>query len=359
MDTGKLLAVIDDIQSDEAKYGLQAQYQAILNALGQNDPALVNSSKATLEQNVGAGRLHSYVLTDFEVLEEIGIISYFSNRSLVTLDNILHSQSFEVTPQLTQFITERQAALDKINAIKSSLNAVQLEGHVLVNDEYEIGFSFPEKYQKVTEFERVLKDMRELLEDVARATGQETEFTISYVSNGTIEIFIKAGVKLATEFDKVLEVVLQVYESLQMAASIKNLYMKTFSKEAQDAVNLVNEAESAKHVQELIDKLCDELGITEPIDRNRVDKFLRRFLKHLEHGVSAEVRTPNIPAPESLATDATEEQKELFRETQGQLLAKAAIDARNVEIYKLQQTNFGGVVTALLPEGDEEETTAS
>jgi hypothetical protein len=347
MDTGKLLKVIEDVQKDESGFAFQAKFQKILDLYPTNNPDALNTEKDALQKGLSQARLSNYVLTDFKILEGLTMDTLFGDRSWVELNNILNNQAHEVAKKLTDFVTQRQAALTKLGAIKSTLNAVNINARELKEKEYEIGFSFPEEYQKLTNFEEVLKDVQLFLVAVASATGENKDFRINYVSNGTIEIFIHASQQLAQYFSTALEYALKVYETVQMAGALKKGY-ENFTQDKKDTMDKITDADKEEKSKAFIEELMSQLKIETPDDKNRVTILFGKILKHFESGVSAEVKTPIISKPdEPLETD-DETTRNKIAELKQQYEINKVIDSRNKRIFKLQQTKIEGLSAGFL-----------
>ncbi len=354
MDTGKLLKVIEDIQQDEKNFGLQAKFQNILALYTQNTPDVLNTELSSLEKELNKTRLSNYALTDFEILEDLKIETFFGDRTWIELNNILSSQGHEVLKKLTDFTTQRQEAIDKLNTIKNSLNALDIEARELTEKEYEIGFSFPLEYQKLTNFEEVLHDLKLFLVEIATATNQDKEFIISYVSNGTIQIFIQTGEQLAHYFGIALEHALKIYETIQMTEAAKKAY-EHLRDDRKKAMDDINDADKEEKSEAIIEELTKQLKIENHENKSNIRILFKLLLKHFENGVSAEVITPTIEKPREPKADDDEETIKHLEEQKALYNSKKQIDLRNKKIFKLQQNKFYGLSSGFLSEGYKKE----
>lgn len=136
MDTGKLLKIIQDIQKDEQDFNLQARFQNILNFYNDNNAEALNNEKVSISSDLEKSILINYVMTDFKALEQLRVDEYFGIESNNEINRILNSQAHEVKQKLEEFLQKRQDSLNKLDAIKNSLTAVDLKPRILGDDQY-------------------------------------------------------------------------------------------------------------------------------------------------------------------------------------------------------------------------------
>ena len=353
METGRLLKTIEDIQGDEKDFAFQGQFQAILDYYTQNNPDALNETKAKIYANLAKSRLADYVQSDFKILDQLNVRSFFGSESYDTVQTILNSQAHEISKKLTEFIQKRQDAVNKLNQVKISLDAFKLSARQLLNDEYEIGFSFPEEYQNVRELKAALEDINQLLSEIASHSGESADFHISYVNNGSIEVYIQAGLHLAHNFDVMLDYALKVYGVIDASQKLMR-GLGNFSAKRKIAMEAEIEAEKVEKSDALLEQMTVELDIKTPETKSRVIIQFKKLLRHFERGVSAEVRTPELAPPVEVAATASPEEKERARELKIQYAQKERIDQRNKEIYKLQSGDFSVLDTKFLTDGIED-----
>lgn len=346
METGKLLKIIDDIQNDEKAFNFQSKFQKILNLYDQNNPDELNKEKQDITDFISRSLLNDYVMTDYKILEGLNISSFFGINSSTELEKILSSQAHEVKAKLGKFTADRQEALNKLDNIKKSLQAFNIEAITLGDDQYEIAFSFPEEYTDLNSFEEVLDDIKKFLTSLASAIDEEKIFRIKYVNNGSIEVYINAGIKLAEYFNTALEYALKYYGAIRAYQEIKKAY-QNFNKKRRESMEKLSKEELDEKTKSIIDNFVEMAKIKEPEDQNSVKVLFKKMLKHLEKGVNAEVRTPSLPAPEQPPEDDAEAKKE-YRQKSKIYQLKKEIDAKNKEIFRLQQNNFDGMSIELL-----------
>ncbi len=349
MDTGKLLKIIEDIQKDEQAFNFQARFQNILNFYNENNPEALNNEKESMRADLERSLVSGYVMTDYKILQKLNIANFFGINSQQELNNILNSQAHEVKSKLETFINQRQDTLSKLDNIKNSLVAFGVKPRTLEDNEYEIGFSFPEEYAELENLEDVFGDIKNFLVSLADALGESKSFKIKYVNNGSIDMFIGVGLELAQHFDTALDYTLKIYASIKVYQDLKNGY-QNYAKKRKEAMEKVNREEMVERANNLVEELIKILKINEPAEATSVRLLFKKMLKHFEKGVSAEVRTPSIPEPEEPPTDAEEDVKKNFKEKKKLYELKKGIDEKNKEIFILQQNNFFGMDTKFLNE---------
>ena len=354
METSRLLKAIADIQNDEKTFGFQGKFQSIANLYAQGNPDALNTERDALKVGLENSLLANYVQSDFKILDKLSVRGFFGEESYDQLNAILASQAHEITKKLNDFIQQRQEAINKLNQANSALAAFNLKATELTDGEYEIGFSLPIEYQNVHDLEKVLGDIRQLLAEVAAAVGEPADFKISYVNNGSIELYIQASQVLAQSFDIIVDYALKTYGCIEMIRNLKKGF-DGFAKKRKIDMEGQAEAEKDEKVETLMTQMTAELKIEAPEVKTRVVLNFKKFLKHLERGVAAEVRTPHVPVPPEAPEGADKEEKARVKALKTQYDTKKQIDQRNKEIYKLQSRNFDGLDTKFLTNGLEDE----
>lgn len=347
MDTGKLLKIIEDIQKDEQNFGFQAVFQNILNFYNENNRDALNKEKERLYNDLLRSLLSNYVMTDYKIMEGLGVTKYFGNGSQQELDRILGSQAHEVKSELETYVNQRQESLNKLENVKNSLIAFGVKPRVLADNQYEIGFYFPEEYTDLANLEDLLGDIKNFLISLAVAANESKSFKINSVSNGSIEFFINAGLKLADYFGAALDYALKIYAAVKACEDLRNNY-QNFVKKRKDAIEKLNKEEADEKTQKLVDEFIKKLGIKEPEKETSVRQLFKKMLKHIGKGVSAEVRTPSLPEPEPPTANAGKDIKKDFSEKKKLYEVKTKLDEKNKEIFILQQNNFYGINTQFL-----------
>lgn len=354
MDTDKLLKIIEDIQKDEQDFKFQTRFQNILNFYNENNPEALNNEKENIRADLEKSLLSIYVMTDYKILQGLNIANLFGINSQQEINNILNSQAHEVKSKLETFINQRQEALTKLDNIKNSLVAFGIKPRILEDNEYEIGFSFPEEYTELGNLEDVLGDIQNFLAALAEVSGESKSFKIKSVSNGSIDMFIGARLELAQHFGTALDYALKIYASIKAYQDLKNGY-QNYVKKRKEAMEKANREEMEERANNLVEDFIKILKINEPSKATSVRLLFKKILKHFEKGVGAEVRTPFIPEPEEPAADASEDVKKNFKERKKLYELKQGIDEKNKEVFILQQNNFFGMDTKFLNEVNVEE----
>lgn len=352
MDTGKLLKIIADIKEEEAKGKIQARLQNIADFLTQDDPASVNAERDSIKNSVISSRLGEYATSDFHALEQLGVSHLFGPGLYQSLEEVLNSQTHEVRVKLSELITEREQKMNALVQAGTSLGVLDFKSRKLNNDEYEIGFVLPDAYSEMIRTEKAIRDLRIFLDALADATGHPQSHQIKYVSNGTIELFITAGLELVENFASVVSTLVEIYGIIQLFNDGARRYDNFTSAGKKKAVAL-NEQEKQKQVDDKVNGLINSLGIETVEKQGRVRGLFVSLLKHVENGVGLEVRTPDTKEPTEPPVDSDDDEVSNYQQQLERYKAKKAIDANNREIFMLQKNNFYGMDTKFLQPPDD------
>ncbi len=354
MDTGKIIKVIDDIRRDEKKYSFQNSLDLILSNYQQNAPEAVNKERDKVKQGSAESVINKYSLSDYKALKKLDNDDFFGSDLFVRLSNILSSQPHEVPTLLQAFISSRSTKISELTQLRTSLVGAGFVSRSLDDNEYEIGFSLPESYLEIENTQAVLNELGDLLHALANAINKQQPLKIKYVSNGSLELYIQAAMDLAQHFDILLDYALKIYAGIQASKQIKDYIKKKFTnKSNKDGAEKLADADIKESTNKLIDEMIEALKLKNADDKNRVKGLFKRFLKHLEKGVSAEVRTPQIAEPKEPGEDATAEAKKEYKSAKLAFDTMQEIEQRNRSIFILQQNNFHGVNTSFLDDPGE------
>lgn len=361
MDTGKLLQIIQDTQDEEAI----ASTQGVLN----NIVAYYSQGTASGAENIAAEKqkLHNsltqqspiskYAVSDYGALEQLGISTIFGPGLYQRIENTLSAPTYEVTSLLQALVSERDLAISNLANIQAGMKHFNLQSRVLEDGNFEIGFTLPDGYADLEKTEKAIKDFRLVLESLADATDSQQPLRIKYVSNGSIEYFIHAGIYLAHNFDVLLDYAIKIYTVIKMWEDGKKLHNKMTTDRKNQSNNLADEQEK-DDTNKLLEDMVKELNIPNDKKSDVINRF-KEFLKHIEAGVGAEVRTPKVDAPKAPGENATKEQNATFKRALVNYEKKIEIDSRNQQIFILQQNNFYGMDTKFLTDKAEESTKKS
>lgn len=350
MDTGKLLRVIQEIQKDEEDFGLQARFQNILNYFNEPNKDALKTEREAIKNDLSTSILSTYAMTDRQVLERIGIYRLFGEASIETIDTILKSETLVAQAQLQEYVDSRQNALSRLESLKNSLLSFGILPRNLREEEYELGFSFPDDYKDLDRLKKVISDVNNFLNALSSTTGDQEPFRISYVSNGTIEIFIHAGIHLAHDFQVVVGHIASVYGEFKLFQEFIEVTKKRFSSSRRKIIENNNKKQRDENITRIINDLIRVLGIKDPDSRNRIKELFEQLLKHLEKGVQAEVRTPIISEPAPPAEDALDEVKQTYKQNLQKYENNKQINEANQQLYLLQKNKFFGTSILMLEE---------
>lgn len=352
MDTGKLLQIIQDTQAEESIASTQASLNNIIAYYGQNTAEGLESIAAEKEKLHNTltelSPVSKYATSDYHALDKLGVSNIFGPGLYQRLEDILASPTYEVAALLQELVAERDQAITNLNNIQTGMTHFDLKSRELDDNNYEIGFTLPDTYSDLDKTETALKDFRLVLESLADATDSQQPLRIKYVSNGTIEYFIHAGVDLAQNFDVLLDYAIKIYTAIKIYEDGKK-FLKNFKADRKKKVSSLVDEQKQEDVNSLVEAMIKELKISNDKKTELTGRF-KAFLKHYQSGVSAEVRTPNLKAPEEPAESATKQEKAAYKQASLNYEKKKAIDQRNQQIFILQQNNFYGMDTKFLTE---------
>lgn len=350
MDTGKLLQIIQDTQDEESIASTQSSLNNIISFYSQNTAEgleSISAEKQKLHNTLTElSPISKYATSDFHAMEKLGISTIFGPGLYQRLEEIFASPTYEVAGLLQVLVAERDQAIANLASMQSGMAHFHLKSRELDDSNYEIGFTLPETYADLDKTEAALKDFRLVLESLADATNSQQPLRIKYVSNGTIEYFIHAGVDLAQNFDVLLDYAIKIYTAIKMYEDGKK-FLKNFKADRKKQANSLVDAQKEDEVDGLVDSMVKELKIATDKKVEVTGRF-KEFLKHIQAGVCAEVRTPKLQAPEEPAESATKQEKAAHKQALANYEKKREIDQRNQQIFILQQNNFYGMDTKFL-----------
>lgn len=348
MDTGKLIKVIDDIRADEQASSFQAILESIYTYYQQNDPDSVNEAKDDVIDGISTSRIFLYGAPEYKVLEKLEAVTFFGPGLLEELNNILDMQAHEVVAALQAFTSKRATKLTSLNQLRASLVEVGFESRQLTDGDYEIAFSLPNEYLEVSKTREALDDLYDFLNALSHAIDKQQPLKIKYVSSGSIEFYIQAGVDLAQNFDIVLDYALKIYAAIEATIHIKKAIKKRMSKKHAVVAEKSATASLKEETEEFTNQMIESLQLKSEDDKNRVKMLFKRFLNHIEKGVSAEVLTPKLQAPAEPPEDASTEDEKKYKSSKKAYKRNLAIEQRNREMFELQQGGFDEATIKLL-----------
>lgn len=358
MDTGKLLKIIEDIQTDEKGFNFQGHLQNVVNFFNEGNMDGVTQEIKILEDLMHKSSLIEYPASDYKALKEMKIDSFFGPSFLGKLDQILSSRTNEVGKKLETFKNERQDSLTFIEEIKKSLQHFEIfKPYTLEDDNYEIGLTLPDEYRDPDKFNTAFNDVKNLIVNVADATDKSKKIKINSVSNGCIEMFMGVDVSLAMVFFNVINTIVAIYELIKMSYEISG-HIENYTDENKEKIEEIRNSEKTRQTEELIDKLMDDLKVKKAAKTTIRLHFLS-VLEHAEKGVNLEIRTPELKEPDPPADDGNEEIKKEYEQKKQLYNLKKEIDEGNTKILVLQQNNFYGYDTKFLNKAVKQEENSS
>lgn len=350
MDIRKVLRILNLILELESKYNIQSLFQNINSYFDQNNPEQINDTKANIYSYIKNSEILNFVNSDTKILKNIWIYWYFDISLMYDFETILNSPSYEVRNKLMDFINKRSDLLNKITSLKSSIDNLEIEVEQEEITNYNIIFSFSEKYHHLDQLEKVSKDIRLFLNELNSKTWKSEEYKISSVNNWCIEFFIKAWEFLANNFSIAIEYIIKIYSLIKIAEDWAKVYNNYSEKRKLKAKEIANE-QLSEDKNRLLDEFLNKLSLSTPEDITRVKSLFITLSKHFENWVTAEVKTPLIDIPREYNEDDSEEIKKELEKNKRLYNNKKEIDERNRQLFLFQQEN----IKLSLPEAEKKE----
>lgn len=350
MDARKILQKINLIIEIEDAYNLQNSFSNIFSYYTSNDPQSLESEKERIPEVIENSEINNFVNSDLRILEGIGIRGYFDMESIENLEEMLKAPGYEAQNRLSEFVNERAQLLALIRQLKSSLDALEVEEEQ-TQDVYQFVLSLPGKYRDLNELEKFLKNIKVILQEL-NSKVKGTPPKIISVNNGSIEFFIEVAPSLADQLTNVLDHLLKVYATKKMFDEGR-IWYGDFAQKRKKEMDKITDEQLTEKQEEIFAELLNDLPTDTEEDKTRLKKLISEFVKHLENGVHAEIKTPEIEEPEEISDEDDAATKRQKREEQKRFEQKQAIDALNKKLYLAQKE---GLVLRLLnpPQEDEE-----
>lgn len=350
MDARKILQKINLIIGIEDAYNLQGSFNNIFSFYTSNDPQSLENEKERISEVIEDSEINNFVNSDLRILEGIGVRGYFDLEAIEYLEEMLEAPGYEAQNRLNEFVNERAQLLASIRQLKSSLEALEVEEEQ-THEIYQFVLSLPEKYGDLNELEKFLKNIKVILQEL-NSKVKGTPPKIISVNNGSIELFIEVAPSLAEQLTKVLDYLLKIYATKKMFDEGRNWYVDFAQKRKKDMDKITDEQLTEKQ-EEILAELLNELPADTEEDKTRLKKLIFEFVKHMENGVHAEVKTPEIEEPEEVSDEDDAATKRQKREEQKKFEQKKAIDALNKRLFLAQKEGLD--LRLLNPKKEDEE----
>ena len=334
MDVRKILQNINLILDIENEHQMQNLFQEVLSFYQSRDPDNLRTRKESISKAIENSEINNLVHSDLNILEGIGIRGYFDIDSVKRLENMLESPGYEAENKLIEFINEREELVNKIRQLQSSLKALEVEEEQ--TETYQIVLSLPEQYQDLSKLEKLLKDIRFLLQELNSKDKDSKPFKIVSVNNGSIEFFIGVEPELLGWFSDIVGGILKVCGLIQAYEKGKTYY-KDYTKKRREEADKIAQEHLEEKKKQIIDELVKQLPVETPEEKTKIKQFVVNMVKHLENGVYAEIKTPKIEEPDEILDEDDENTKKRKEEVLKQIEIKRAIDDKNKQLFLAQR----------------------
>lgn len=340
MNTQNLLRIVSEVLHNEKLFNFQHSLNQILNFYNENNPDKLNEVKENMYVQMGDSMVNRYVNTDFKVLHKLEIYGYFDAYIKNEIEGILGSQSHEVVQKLTTFINKRNELLQKITKLKQALDEVGIKENELDTEIYQVAFSFPEKYHRLDNLEKVTGHVDQFLKSVSiQLDSDNQKYEIVSVGDGCIEYFIQVGADLADIFLNSLETILMIKGAIDLYGDTLKTVAKYSAKNRKSAGDIAAEeleATKKKYIDAFVKKLKIE-GDQKKDKENRARNLFKMMVGYFEEGVSAEVRTPYLEEPREANEDDDKDTVASLKKELALYKKKREIDEINQNLFKFQK----------------------
>ncbi len=352
MDVRKILHKINLILRIENRHDLQRHFNEITSFYASNDPDSLKVAQETISQAIEHSEISNFVNSDLRMLGGIGIRGYFDLESIETLSKILESTGFAVPNQLGEFVATRERLVEKIRNLQALLQQLKVKEEQ-TKEIYQFVLSLPGKYQDLNELENFLKDIKTLLQELNSKDQNASPPRIVSVNNGSMDIFIEVVPLLAEQLGNVIDHLLRMYAVTQIFENVKDRY-GNFKKSRKEEMDKNIDEELKEQKEEMLGELLEKLPVNTDEGKTRLKKLIGELTKHLENGVQAEIKTPEIEEPEEASDEDDAETQKRKKEELERFKRKKAIDDLNKQLFLAQKKGFK---LGLLNPPEEDEST--
>ena len=341
MDIRKILHKINLILRIENTHDLQRHFNEITSFYASNDPDSLKVAQETISQAIEHSEISNFVNSDLRMLGGIGIRGYFDLESIETLSKILESTGFAVPNQLGEFVATRERLVEKIRNLQALLQQLEVKEEQ-TKEIYQFVLSLPGKYQDLNELENFLKDIKTLLQELNSKDQNASPPRIASVNNGSMDIFIEVAPSLAIHLGNVLNYSLQIYDLIKMIADGKKWY-GDFKKNRKEEIAKNADDEFNEKQEKILNELLGKLPAETEEEKTRLRQWIAELTKHIENGVRAEIKTPEIEEPEEASDEDDAETRKRKKEEIERFERKKTIDDLNKQLFLAQKRDSSWV----------------
>lgn len=338
MDVRKILWKINLILDIENAHNLQTHFDNLLSYYTSNEAELLENEKESIVQIIEKTEISNFAGSDLRILDGIGIRGYFDMEAIENLEKMLNLPGFEASQRLNDFVNERAASVNKISGLKEALEQIGVEEEQ-TGEIYQLVLSIPGKYQDLNQLGNLLKDIKNILHELNSKVPDSKEPRIISVNNGSIEFFIAVGDLLASYLTYVFDHSLQIYATIMTCKELKNGF-EHFDSKRKKAMDKNVEDQLEEDKEKLLSELLENLPSKTEEDKTRLKKLIFSFTKHLENGVQAEIKTPEMVEPEDVSNEDDEETRKRKKEELERFEQKKIIDDLNKRLLLAQKKGF-------------------
>ena len=338
MDIRKVLHIINIVLEDNTQYELQNDLQNMLNFLNNNQIDDFNAAKERLFSNIENSRAANFVRSDIKVLDGLGMRKFFSIDLIDTTEEALSANQYEFIQKLQSLCSERSEKMNALLNLKNNIEDLGVKDTV-PREKYQIVLSLPERYGDMNQLTGVIDDMNKFLSAINALSERKEAFKIVSADDGCLEFLIECSEYLAGYFSSVLDCALKVYASVKMFNDGKKVY-ENYSEKRRKVMDDTAKEEMEERKDKIVEELIKTIAPKSGEQQSSVRTLFKKIIKHIESGVSVEIKTPEIEEPKIGEGDSKQEKDQKKKLIQS-YKTKEKIDVVNRNIYvTLQKGDF-------------------
>lgn len=334
MDIRKILSKINLIIEFENQNNIHRLVKDIFNYLQNGNTNSLKNTKENLFSILDASEINNFTNSDLKILDFLSIKKFFSIELKNEIDNILSLNSYEVNNEFQNFINGRNKNLDKIKRFKSYAEQLQIKPEAK-NENYQLVFSFPDKYNQLDKLQEVTKNINHFLNELNSHNGNKENFKISSVNNGCIEFFIDCGQFLVEHTITIIDHILRIAGAIELFKKSKETY-KNYSKDRKQTMEKLAKEQLEEDKKDILEvDMINELKIKNEEAKSRIIKHTKIIVKHFEAGMNIEAKIPLLEKPAEIDENDDEETKQQKHQKLKQYNERQKIIEMNKNILKI------------------------
>lgn len=337
MDTPRLLEVLDDVESEfEGDYLKEVQLLIQQYTVARDNPTqdrteTIRETFDSLSDFLSDSIFNNYPPSKYHILNAIGYASYFGNKGLENLKQIMNEENVTtagVVSSLNEFLAKLNNLRKSCTSTRNGLIALGIKPHFLSEGESEVGILIPHSLtdSKLNGLKGQLDSWNRIVRGFAEITGEGgREITVSALASGSFEVYLGVSLITATflarAFDKVLDWYKRILEIRELRIKLEKLSAPTAE------ASTVKQHEKdllAQLMGDFVKELITSSSAKFPAGRkneleNQLNMSIKQIAKFVDNGGDVEVSThvpeePEEPEETEETNQTPESRKEYLRQ---------------------------------------------